>query len=106
MRKEGRIVGLLMCAPKWWSKLHPIFHAKYKLTIRRELQRLDLLRQRIPVPPTHTLDADWVQHRSARDYLLEVAATLPLNPFAFDLAKSSIDSPDGPSKPHSLSNLC
>jgi predicted nucleotidyltransferase len=106
MRKEARIVGLLMCAPKWWSKLHPVFHTKYKLTIRRELQRLDLLRQRIPVPPTRTLDADWVQHRSARDYLLEVAATLPLNPLAFDLAKSSIDSPNAPSKPHSLSNVC
>lgn len=94
-RKEARIVGLLMCAPKWWSKLHPVFHTKYKLTIRRELQRLDLLRQRIPVPPTHTLDADWVQHRSARDHLFEVAATLPLNPQAFGLAKSSIDSLNG-----------
>jgi len=93
MRKEARIVGLLMCAPKWWSKLHPVFHTKYKLTIRRELQRLDLLRQRIPVPPTLTLDTDWVQHGSARDSLLEVAATLPLNPLAFDLAKSIIDSP-------------
>ncbi|HZR58129.1 MAG TPA: nucleotidyltransferase domain-containing protein [Terriglobales bacterium] len=93
MRKEARIVGLLMCAPKWWSKLHPVFRTKYELTIRRELQRLDLLRQRVPVPPTHALDADWVQHGSARDYFLEVAATLPLNPLAFDLAKSIIDSP-------------
>jgi len=100
MRKETRIVGLLMCAPKWWSKLHPVFHTKYKLTIRRELQRLDLLRRRIPVPPTYALDADWVQHGSARDYLLEFAATLPLNPLAFDLAKSSIDSPTGLSKAH------
>ncbi len=97
MRKEARIVGLLMCAPKWWSKLHPVFHTKYKLTIRRELQRLDLMRQKIPVPPTHTLDSDWDRHRSARDYLVEVAATLPLNPLAFDLAKTCIDSPSGPS---------
>jgi len=94
MRKQARIVGLLMRAPKWWSKLHPVFHTKYKLTIRRELQRLDLLRQRIPVPPTHTLDADWVQHRSARDYLVKVAATLPLGPIAFELAKACIDSPE------------
>lgn len=89
MRKQARIVGLLMCAPKWWSKLHPVFHAKYKLTIRRELQRLDLVRQKIPVPPTHTLDSDWDRHR--RDYLVEVAATLPLDSSALDLAKTCID---------------
>lgn len=94
MRKQARIVGLLMRAPKWWSKLHPVFHTKYKLTIRRELQRLDLLRRKTPVPPTCTLDSDWNQHRSASDYLLEVAATLPLNSPAFDLAKICIDSSD------------
>lgn len=96
-RKQARIVGLLMRAPKWWSKLHPVFHTKYKLTIRRELQRLDLMRRKIPVPPTRTLDLDWDQHRSARDYLVEVAATLPLNPLAFDLARTCIHSPTGPS---------
>jgi predicted nucleotidyltransferase len=46
MRKQARIVGLLMRGPQWWSKLHPVFHTKYKVTIRRELQRLDLLRRR------------------------------------------------------------
>lgn len=96
MRKEARIVGLLMCAPKWWSKLHPVFHTKYKLTIRRELQRLDLMRQKIPVPPTRTLDSDWDRHPSARDYLVEVAATLQLTPLAFDLAKICIDSSNDP----------
>ena len=100
MRKQARIVGLLMCAPKWWSKLHPVFHTKYKLTIRRELQRLDLLRKNTPVPPTHALDHSWNQHRSARDrdYLVEIAATLPLNPPAFDLLQNllgqSLDSGD------------
>jgi hypothetical protein len=92
MRKQARIVGLLMRAPKWWPKLHPVFHTKYKLTIRRELQRLDLLRRKTPVPPTCTLDSDWNQHRSASDCLLEVAATLPLNSPAFNLAKICIDS--------------
>ena len=92
MRKQARIVGLLMRAPKWWSKLHPVFHTKYKLTIRRELQRLDLLRRKIPVPPTYTLDSDWDQHRSGSDSLLEVAATLPVNSPAFHLAKICIDS--------------
>lgn len=89
-RKEARIAGLLTCAPKWWSKLHPVFHTKYKLTIRRELQRLDLMRQKIPVPPTHTLDLDWDCHRGASEYLIEIAATLPLNPVAFDLAKTTL----------------
>jgi predicted nucleotidyltransferase len=91
MRKQARIVGLLMCAPKWWSKLHPVFHSKYKLTIRRELQRLDLLRKKIPVPPTRTLDSDWDQHRSARNCLVKVAATLPLNPPAFHLLQNLLD---------------
>jgi hypothetical protein len=93
-RKQARIVGLLMRAPKWWSKLHPVFHTKYKLTIRRELQRLDLLRKKIPVPPTCTLDSDWDRHRSVSDYLLAVAATLPLNSPAFDIAKICIDPSD------------
>jgi hypothetical protein len=88
MRKQARIGGLLMRAPKWWSQLHPVFHAKYKLTIRRELQRLDLLRKQIPVPPTRTLDSDWDRHRSATDYLVEVASTLPLNPSAFRLLRN------------------
>ena len=88
LRKQARIVGLLMCAPKWWPKLHPVFHTKYKLTIRRELQRLDLLRKQIPVPPTRTLDSDWERHRSATDYLVEVASTLPLSPSAFRLLQN------------------
>ena len=92
MRKQARIVGLLMRAPKWWSKLHPVFHGKYKLTIRRELQRLDLLRRKTPVPPTCILDSNWDQHRTTSDYLLEVAAALPLNSPAFHLAKICIDS--------------
>ena len=92
MRKQARLVGLLMRAPRWWSKLHPVFHAKYKLTIRRELQRLDLLRRKTPVPPTCTLDSEWDQHSSARDYLLEVAATLPLDSPAFHVATICIDS--------------
>jgi predicted nucleotidyltransferase len=92
MRKQARVVGLLMRAPNWWSKLHPVFHTKYKLTIRRELQRLDLLRRRTPVPPTFALDSAWDQHSSASDYLLEVAATLPLDSPAFGLAKICIGS--------------
>lgn len=91
MRKQARIVGLLMRAPKWWSKLHPVFQTKYKLTIRRELQRLDLLRRKTPVPPTFTLDSDWDQRRSANDCLVKVVATLPLNPPAFHLGKACID---------------
>ena len=85
MRKQARVIGLLMRAPKWWSRLHPVFHTKYKLTIRRELQRLDLLRKKTPVPPTRTLDLDWHEHRSARDHVVEVALSLPLNPSAFHL---------------------
>ncbi len=88
MRKQARIVGLLMRAPKWWSRLHPIFHAKYKITIRRELQRLDLLRNQIPVPPTRILDSDWDSHRSGTNHLVEVASTLPLNPSAFRLLQN------------------
>lgn len=91
MRKQARIAGLLMRAPKWWSKLHPVFHAKYKLTIRRELQRLDLLRKKIPVPPTCTLDFNWDQRCSTSDYLIEVAASLSLNSSAFHLAKICLD---------------
>lgn len=91
IRKQARLVGLLMRAPQWWSKLHPIFHTKYKLTIRREIQRLDLMRHQIPVPPTHVLDSAWYHRSNARNRLVEVAETLSLESRAFELAKTCID---------------
>ena len=94
MRKQARVLGLLMSGPKWWSKLHPMFHNKYKLMIRRELQRLDLMRQKIAVPPTFTLDSDWERASKTKNDLIDVAATLPLSPLAFELAVSCIHSPN------------
>jgi nucleotidyltransferase-like protein len=58
-RKQRRVVSLMRNATQRWSRLHPVFHKRYAVTIRRELQRLDLLLNRVAIPPTPTLDKLW-----------------------------------------------
>jgi hypothetical protein len=77
-RKWARISSLLRSSAQRWSRLHPIFHAKYKTTIRRELQRLELLLNRAPIPPTPLLDSDWEGSRDSASALLQLARDLHL----------------------------
>ena len=71
-KKERRLVSLVRSVKRSWPRLHPAFQFKYRLTIRRELQRLTLLRAAVPIPPTPVLDADWQAGKSERDVLLQV----------------------------------
>jgi hypothetical protein len=59
-RKEKRIVSLVGNLERAWARLHDVFKHKYRATIRRELQRLELLRNSVPIPPTPVLDAGWL----------------------------------------------
>ena len=59
IRKQDRISSILRSAAQRWQRLHPLFQTKYRITLRRELQRLNLLVRGMPVPPTPILDAEW-----------------------------------------------
>jgi hypothetical protein len=54
--KERRIRALLAAVSLSWTAIHSSFQLRYALTIRRELRRLALMKQELPVPPTPLLD--------------------------------------------------
>lgn len=58
-QKRRRIRRFMRFLPLAWSRLEPCFREKYSIKLRRETQRLILLEQRIPVPPTKVLDDSW-----------------------------------------------
>ncbi len=60
-RKVVRVSSLLRNMSARWAALTPVFQAKYAITLRRELQRLNILMKRSPVPPTPALDSEWRQ---------------------------------------------
>jgi len=66
-QKERRLVSLVRSVKHSWAKLHPAFQLKYRVTVRRELQRLALLRAAIPIPPTRVLDLEWRHRKSGRN---------------------------------------
>lgn len=76
-QKTRRVAALVGNVKLGWSKLHPEFHLKYKRMIRRELQRLELLRRHTAIPPTPILDARRKALVDSPARLLEVAAAVP-----------------------------
>jgi predicted nucleotidyltransferase len=79
-QKERRLVSLVRSVKHSWSQLHPAFQFKYCLSIRRELQRLLLLRTAIPIPPTPVLDAEWRVGKFGRHALLQVSNSIVDDP--------------------------
>jgi predicted nucleotidyltransferase len=85
-RKQKRISSLLRNAAQRWPRLHPVFQAKYRITIRRELQRLKLLSNRLPIPPTPLLDSEWQVDRDSATELLQLTLNVdPQKTFASEL---------------------
>jgi predicted nucleotidyltransferase len=66
-QKERRVVALVDGLWAYWDRIHPEFRRKYLTTIRREVQRLELLREGVPVPPTPMLDRKWKSEGGAAD---------------------------------------
>lgn len=58
--KERRVRSLIQNMQRSWPQFHSLFRAKYSTTLRRELQRLKLLRNLVPVAPTPVLDSSWI----------------------------------------------
>jgi len=75
-QKERRIKALSVGLQTYWQRLHPDFQHKYLVMIRREIQRLDILRQGIAIPPTPQLDEYWTSHRASDDRLADTISCL------------------------------
>ena len=78
LRKRQRVTGAAVNAFERWSRLHPVFQTRYSVTLRRELQRLDLLMRQIPITPTPMLDAEWQAGLTSTERLLSLLHDLPL----------------------------
>ncbi len=57
--KERRVISLVNGLWTYWDRIHFEFRRKHLVTIRREVQRLQLLREGVGVPPTPILDSRW-----------------------------------------------
>jgi predicted nucleotidyltransferase len=66
-QKERRVVALVDGLWTYWDRIYPEFRRKYLTTIRREVQRLELLRKGIAMPPTPSLDRTWKNEQGAAD---------------------------------------
>jgi len=72
-RKQHRVGCVVRNATQRWPRLHPVFHMEYATTTRRELQRLDLLMNGSPIPPTAILDSKCKDGQVSPVDLLELA---------------------------------
>jgi predicted nucleotidyltransferase len=93
IRKERRLTSLVKSVSLLWARLHPTLQSKYSLTIRREFQRLGLLRQSTPIPPTRILDS-WWSLGSCVDLPL-LANTIPLSVNGLEFLESNVWHPKG-----------
>lgn len=80
LMKARRIERLVSGLIRAWRNLHPLFRNRYRLSVRRELQRLYLLRQRIAIPPGAVLDSDWKRDRTFKSKVTEVTKSLGISP--------------------------
>jgi hypothetical protein len=58
-RKRAAIQSQLAQLRRFWPELLPGAQARHIRRLRREVQRLQLLREQEPIPPTHQLDRAW-----------------------------------------------
>lgn len=93
LRKQRRVIKVAENAYERWPRLHPLFHAKYAMTLRRELQRLDLLQRGVAVKPTPTLDMLWETGQLSSVGLLDLAAGLIHRRPVLDLVSQLIEIP-------------
>jgi Nucleotidyltransferase domain len=59
LKKQRRLTSYTKALSVKWSRLDEIFRHKYTVKLRREMQRLLLLEQDAPTPPTKLLDDKW-----------------------------------------------
>lgn len=64
--KRQRIEAYVRALSHKWFALDRVFKVKYAIKLRRETQRLYLLEQGVPIPPTRVLDEMWNADRRLR----------------------------------------
>jgi hypothetical protein len=69
IRKRRRVESFMRSLPRAWNALDGSFKVKYSIKVRREMQRLLLLTQSVPIPPTIILDTAWQESRYYRSEL-------------------------------------
>ncbi len=84
--KTRRIERLLRAVVKGWDDLHPAFQSRYRRNIRREFQRLHLLQQLIPIPPTAILDRLWQADRPLQMDIVDIVSDLRMDSNCCDFA--------------------
>jgi predicted nucleotidyltransferase len=94
LAKSHRVKRLLHAVLKAWNDLPPTLRTCYRQNIRRELQRLQLLRCKVAVPPSAALDALWLRDHSTRSNLLRTARSLKVNKRCFRFVQNEIVRPE------------
>lgn len=62
---------------EYWSVFSTSYRKRHALLLRRDLQRLALLRKQEVIPPTAMLDQRWAADRAARLHIKDLALSLP-----------------------------
>lgn len=69
--KRRRVSAFMRSLSNSWFRLQECYRVKYSVKIRRETQRLILLEQTIPVPPTSLLDNSWSEFSKSPNHVYE-----------------------------------
>jgi hypothetical protein len=80
-RKQQQIRGHLTGLQRIWRLLASPYAAKRMVRLRREFQRWDLMRSRIAVPPTPSLDHLWLDPRYRTEVAEAIATAEPFRAF-------------------------
>jgi predicted nucleotidyltransferase len=90
IEKARRIERILSALISNWGELHSIFQSRYRRVVRRELQRLNLLRQGKVVPPSAVLDRRWRENRNCPEQLIELTRSLNIDPTCVDFLSGEV----------------
>lgn len=70
--KQLRLQSYASALEDRWDKLSEVFKQKYVVKLRRETQRLILLRERVAVPPTLLLDNEWLANAEESERVVSI----------------------------------
>ncbi|MFT3765746.1 MAG: nucleotidyltransferase domain-containing protein [Minicystis sp.] len=76
-RKSDVLARSLAALAGAWDLLGPAYRAKHATLVRRDVQRWFLLQQKLPIPPSATLDESWAAgalHRPLAEALVDLGA--------------------------------
>ncbi|HSO00213.1 MAG TPA: nucleotidyltransferase domain-containing protein [Candidatus Nanopelagicales bacterium] len=92
-RKEQRIARRIASIAQVWELWRAHYRQKHALRLRRDVQRLALLRAGIPIPPTAALDSAWDAQPAS---MQQLEATLHALGADRDLAREIATAPQHP----------